>query len=281
MYYTMITVAALLFSLQFVFNDGFRKENGSSFNASLRFSLYSSVTGMVLLFIINKFQLEFSWFSLGTALVYSGVCILSGYCSIKALDTANLSVYSVFMMIGGMLLPFLYGVVMGEEMTWIKVLCLVFITLSVLMTGTFSKQSKKAFIYYIAIFVLNGLVGVVSAFHQSQKALCVDSESFSVLTKIITAVICAFLISISKEKSFRISKKSMGLSISYSIFNSIGNLLLLIALLKLPSSVQYPMVTGGTIVFATVISVLRKDNVSQKEILAALIALGASVLMAF
>ena len=108
-----------------------------------------------------------------------------------------------------------------------------------------------------------------------------ELEVANVLTKIITAVICAFLISISKEKSFRISKKSMGLSISYSIFNSIGNLLLLIALLKLPSSVQYPMVTGGTIVFATVISVLRKDNVSQKEILAALIALGASVLMAF
>jgi len=281
MYYTMITVAALLFSLQFVFNDGYRKENGSSFNASLRFSLYSSVTGMVLLFIINKFQLEFSWFSLGTALVYSGVCILSGYCSIKALDTANLSVYSVFMMIGGMLLPFVYGVFCGEDMTIAKYICCALIVLSVAMTGTFGGQSKKALIYYIAIFILNGLVGVISAFHQSHSSLCVNSESFVILNKIITAVICCVLIFFSKQRNFTISRKSFALSAGYSSFNSIGNLLLLIALTKLPASVQYPIVTGGTIVFATVIDLLRKEKVSKREIFATFTAFGASVLMAF
>lgn len=281
MYYSMITIAALLFSLQFVFNDGFRKENGSSFNASLRFSLYTSVAGMVLLFIINKFQLEISWFSLGTALVYSGVCILSGYCSIKALDTANLSVYSVFMMIGGMLLPFVYGVFCGEDMSVAKYICCTLIVVSVAMTGTFGGRSKKALIYYIAIFILNGLVGVISAFHQSQKALCVNSESFVILSKIITAVICTVVILFSKQRNFGISKKSFAFSAGFSAFNSIGNLLLLIALLKLPASVQYPIVTGGTMVFATVIDLVRKEKVAKREILATCIAFVASVLMAF
>jgi len=78
-----------------------------------------------------------------------------------------------------------------------------------------------------------------------------------------------------------ISRKSFALSAGYSAFNSIGNLLLLIALTKLPASVQYPIVTGGTIVFATVIDLLRKEKVSKREIFATFTAFGASVLMAF
>ncbi len=46
------------------------------------------------------------------------------------------------------------------------------------------------------------------------------------------------------------------------------------------ASVQYPMVTGGTIVFSTLIDLIRKEKVSKREITATIIAFVSSCLMA-
>ena len=56
--------------------------------------------------------------------------------------------------------------------------------------------------------------------------------------------------------------------------------MLLIALLHLPASVQYPVVTGGVIIMSTLIDIIRREKITQKELLAAGIAFVATVLMA-
>ena len=281
MYYFIITLATLMFSLQFMFNNGFQKENGSSVFQSFNLSLYTSVFGLIILLIINGFKFEITWFSFVVAIVYSIVILLLNYATIKAFSYANLSVYSVFSMIGGMILPFLYGVLTGEEFKLIRVACCILITLSILMTITDSNQSKKAIKYYIAVFFLNGSVAVISSFHQGFENLCTDSSSFLMLTKIITAIMCIPLMLMQKERQFKINKKSVFYCFGIAGLNSLANLLLLISLLHLPTSVQYPIVTGGTIVFSTIIDKIRKVKVSNKEVIAALVALMASILMAF
>ncbi len=282
MYYLMITFAALLFSVQFVFNDGYRKNCGSAWNCSLRFSMYTSLIGLIFLLCIHGWRLEVTLFSAIVAFVYAAVCVACGYLSMKALEHANLSVYSIFCMIGGMLLPFVYGLFLGEEFKPMRIACCVLITVSVCMTvNNKKKQSAKAIGYYLGVFVLNGLVGVISKFHQSHSAYCVDSESFLMLTKIAVLLMCVILLLMRKDKKLTVSKKAFGYCAGYSVVNSLGNLLLLIALLHVPASVQYPVVTGGTIVFSVLIDKLRKAEVSNKEVIAAGIALAATVFMSF
>ena len=280
-YYLMIILATFMFSVQFVLNDGYRKETGNTWNASAKFALYSSISGFVALALINKLHFEISIFSLIVAVVYSIVCIGLTYSSIKAFTYANLSVYSVFAMIGGMLLPFVYGIFCGEEFKVIRVVCCILIAISVAMSIDKAKHSKKAIKYYMAVFTLNGLVGVISKFHQSYSELCVDSGSFMMLTKIITALICVALLLMEKDRSFYVSKKALGYSALYSVVNSVGNLLLLIALLHIPASVQYPVVTGGTIVFSTLFVIMRKEKITIREVIAAVIAFAATIFMAF
>lgn len=113
MYCFLITLSALLFSFQFAMNSGFQKEEGAGWSSSLRFSFYSSLAGALLLFCINGFRLRVSPFSLCVAAVYAAVCVALNFSSVKAFENADLSVYSVFSMIGGMVLPFLYGVCRG------------------------------------------------------------------------------------------------------------------------------------------------------------------------
>lgn len=280
-YYSMIVMSALLFSLQFMFNNGYQRESGNDWCAALKFSLYSSVAGLILLFVINRLCLEVTFFSFAVAFVYGIVNVALGYSSIKALTYANLSVYSIFSMIGGMILPFLYGIFCGEALSAAKLICCGFIAASVLLGADRGKQSEKAFGYYSAVFFLNGMVGVISKFHQSRTELCVDSASFMMLTKTTTIFLSLVLILMLKKKSFSVNKKAAALCVGYSVFNSMGNLMLLIALCHLPASVQYPIVTGGVIVFSTVIALLQKAHVTKKEILAAAVALLSSVFMAF
>ena len=69
------------------------------------------------------------------ALAHSVLCILCAYACLKALATANLSVYSIFMMLGGMLLPFSFGILfLDEPLTAGKIACVIFILLSLLLT---------------------------------------------------------------------------------------------------------------------------------------------------
>lgn len=281
MYYFMITVSAFLFSLQFMFNHGYQKENGSSWPFSLKFSLYTSITGFVILLVINQFQMKITMFSLLIAFLYGAVSISLSYSSIKAFEYANLSVYSVFSMIGGMILPFIYGILCGEKCNAVKLICCILIAISVMMTINKGKQLRKAFKYYMAVFFLNGMVGVISKFHQSYTALCVDSASFIMLTKLTTILLSTLIMLTLHERNFTINKKAFLYCAGYSVFNSVGNLMLLIALLYLPASVQYPIVTGGVIVFSTLIDIVRKVHVTKKELLSAIIAFISAILMAF
>ena len=276
----MIIIASVMFSFQFMLNDGFGREQGSSWDASLKFSLYTSVSGLVALLIINKLNVEVSVFSALTACVYSLLCIALSYSSIKAFAHANLSIYSVFSMIGGMVLPFLYGIMRGEEFKTIRLVCCILIALAVAMSINKDNHSDKATKYYILVFVLNGLIGVISKFHQSYTDLCVDSGSFMILTKVAAVLFSLILMFLQKEHIFFVKRRALIYSVIYSVLNSVGNLLLLISLLYLPASVQYPVVTGGVIVFSTLIVIIRKEKITRKEIFAACIAFVATAFMA-
>ena len=279
-YYLAIVLSAFLFSLQFLFSDGYQRESGCGWNSALKYSLYSSAAGLSALFAINGFSLRVSAFSLAVAAVYSAVCIALNYFSVKALSIANLSVYSVFSMIGGMLLPFLYGIACGEELRATRIICCILITAAVLMNVGKGKGSGNAFMCYMAVFILNGSVGVISKFHQSYREYCVESADFLMLSKIITAIFCIFFILLGEKRDFSVSKKAFAYSAGGAVLNSIGNLILLIALQRLPASVQYPLLTGGVIVFSTAVELVRKSKLTKKEIAAAFIAFAATAAMA-
>ena len=278
MYYIMIVISALLFSLQFLFNDSYKRECGSTPAAAIKFSFYTSAVGLVFLLIINRCNLEISLFSALTALVYAVVCIVFSYCSVKAFESANLSVYSVFSMIGGMVLPFLCGLFLGEEFKLLRVIGVFVISAVIIFTADRSGKHKGGFKYYIAIFLLNGLVGVISKIHQFFADLCIDSASFMMLVKIWMLLISAVLLLIMK-KSFALSGKALCVCGIYSAVNSVGNLMLLIALLHLPASVQYPLVTGGTMLFAFVIGLIRRDRVTLRNILGTVLAVASTVII--
>ena len=279
-YYFLLIVATVLFAFQMFFNQQYQRLRGNTLEASLTFTTYVHSVMFFLMLCINGFKLEWSWFSAGMALIRAVMDVVFGYCSIKALACANLSVYSTFSMLGGMLLPFVYGVAFASEpLTLPKILCCLLISLALFLTVERGKHSKKAVFYYFCVFTLNGLYGVVAALHQNRADLAVDSQSFSAMASLFTVAI-AVVVSLLTTKKFPLLRKPevkfVGL---FGACCGLGNLLLLIALLHVNASVQYPIITGGTMVVSTLICLLRREKLSVREYLATAIAFGATVLI--
>ena len=280
MHYGLIIIAALLFSTQFLFNQRFQQETGNTWSAARTFTIYTSATGFVIFFALNGFRLEFSWFSLGVASALATVNILYSFASIKAFDIANLAVYSVFAMLGGMLLPFAYGVIFAEEpLTGTKLACCLLIAIALFLTCSSVKGASKGIIFYVAVFVLNGLCGVLSKIHQSHT-MCVDSESFIAISRAVALIVCLTWQFVSERRIVLIRRGLIKYTVGYAVFCGIGNLLTLISLNHLPASIQYPIITGGTMVFSTLISLLRRERLTWRDAASAVIAFTASIVIA-
>ena len=275
MYYLLIIVSVIMFGGCFALKDVYRKARGSSFKISLQFTFVSSVAALIALVAINGFKFEFTWFTFLMALLAALNGLAFSYCSFKALGSINLSLFSLFSMLGGMMLPFLQGIIFyGEGITPAKIICVVLITAALLMTIE-KGGGKKGTVYYAGIFVLNGMSGVLSKIFTSAPFEKASAEGYSLLITLCSIVLSFFVLVIfyrEKDENDKPRLKTIGISAASGITSRIANLILVIALAHVDASVQYPMVTGGVMIVSTIICFFGENKPSKKEILSVIVA---------
>ncbi len=278
MYYLLLLLSALLFSSQFLFNKKYQEENGSGLECTIHFAFYTAIISAFVIFAVNGFKFQFSVFSLLMASAYAILTLIYTYSSICAFKTANISTYSVFAMLGGMLLPFITGIVyFGEEITIIKcVSCLLIVC--ALFFGITDNSIKSGLKHYLLVFFLNGSVGVISQFHQASSQ-AVDSNSFLIMSRLVTIFIVIVASFILHKRIEIVSFKSVLFASGFAIFNGMGNLILLVALNHVDASVQFPIITGGTMVFAALIDAVRHEKLAKNTIISTTVTLIATMLL--
>lgn len=272
MYYGIIMIAVLMFSLQFLFNQRFQKEYGSGLKPLLVFALGYNIAGLLVLLIINGFRVEFTWFTLLLSTLWSLNSLVLSYCSFKAFEKVNLSVYSLFSQLGGMMLPFFAGVLLfDEKLTLGSVVCFMLVLLSLLFTVK-RGNGGSYLLYYAGIFVLNGMSGVLSKWFQAAPWDKTSSAGYSILSAAVAATLAGIVLLFVKGDRLRLSIRGTTNMLGYGILNKIGNFLLLIALAHLPASMQYPMVTGGVMVCSTVICFFTRQKPGKREIISLILS---------
>lgn len=287
MYYAIIVLSTLLFGCCFTINDVYRRRNGETVKASLRFSFFGAAGGILVLLAVNGVSFEFTWFSFIMAMLSSINGLLFTFCGFKALGSINLSLYSLYSMLGGAVLPFLQGILFyGEKLTIAKILCLVFVVAALFMTVN-GNRPRGGTIYYVGIFILNGMSGVLSKLFTSSAYPKTSVSGYSLLT-----ACCGFLLNglillvlfINKESKTEkvgeekndaatgLSPLSVCLSVGGGVLNNIANFLLVLALVHVDASCQYPLVTGGVIIVSTAVCFLKKEKPSKREIISVILA---------
>jgi len=287
MYYGFIIISVLMFGGCFFLKDIYRrKRNASDTLMTFESMFIGSIVGLIVLFIINGFKIEFTWYTLVIVLLTTLNNLAFTYCSFKALKHINLSLFSLFTMLGGMLLPFLQGIFFyNEELTIGKIICVILIFISLLLTVDL-KEKKKGYFYYIGIFILNGLSGVISKIFLESQFPKTSVEGYSILLAIVSIlvsfIVLFYLVKVKKEKLQLLNYKTSSLCVLSGGLDKIANYLLVIALLYVDSSVQYPLVTGGVMIVSTINSFFTNEKPTIKEIISILIAfIGLFILFIF
>ena len=283
-YYGLIIISVVMFGGGFAFQDVYRRKRGSGIKISMEAACIGSFAGLIVLLAVNGFSFEFSSYTLLMSVLAALNGIAFTFCAFKALDYINLTLFSLFAMLGGMVLPFLQGIFFyGEGFTVAKGICVAFICAALLCTVE-KGEKKRGAIFYAGIFVLNGMSGVLSKLYTESTLPKASAAGYSVWIAVITVILSgiAWLVLSLNEKrktqgeAQKIPKKvlwqSYGIGALNGIINKVANFFLVIALLHVDASVQYPMVTGGTMIVSVVFSCFGDRRPNMKEILSVALA---------
>ena len=272
MYYVLILLSVLLFGGCFALDDMYQQHRGSGVRISVEYALTSALAGLGVLTIINGFRLECTPFTLLMALL--NVLLSFGYtfCTFKALGAINLSLYSVFSMLGGMALPFLQGIlVYGEALTFGKILCVLLICIALALTIQ-RGHSTRNYIYYAGVFLLNGASGMLSKIYTASALPKAGPAEYSILICLCTACTASLMLPLLRKQDVpKLALKSTAIGAFSGAGNKVANFFLVIALSHVDASVQYPMVTGGVMIVSTLLCFLGPKKPSHREILSVLI----------
>lgn len=281
--FVLLALTVTFFSAQFLFSKGYQLKTGSGFKLTFVFmSLMSS--GIILEFLIfNRFRLHITHISLAYAFFYAVLILVCEIASLKAFNLGKVSIVSLYTLIGSVVLPFLYGtVILNEGLTLTKIIAIILICISFIPplfdnnTASQENTNKKSrlifFMLCITVFLSNGLITIIQKAHQMSKNIVPESD-FLILASIFTfllSAVCFFLIG-KNEKGFLTgqSKKTVLICIMfavlYGLFNGAGTILSMICAKTLPSSIQFPVISGGVVSLTAILSfIFYREKITTK-----------------
>lgn len=307
MEFTYLAVACFFFSIQFVFHKLFQKYSDSSFASGIWCSLINALVMIVLLLPKVGISLEISTSALICSAVYTVSTILCTVMTMLALKSGKLSAVTTFTLLGGLILPFAWGIfVYREAFGAFKgmglVLLILCMTAGILpdrrktagSTEEKHAQSPVFIVSCVLLFVSNGALTIAGAASQKAKD-AVSSDSFLVLSLAeIAAVslIILFVYAIIRKRrggqGFRntfyefaakppMSGKTYLLLILFcalhSVCNGIGNIASLNCSKTMATSVQFPIISAVVIVLGAVFGlVCFREKISRRDCIGLLLA---------
>ena len=274
MNYILVLTADVLLALGFVLQKIYQKHDGSSNVSGLFFTMCVGFFSAVIFFVISGFNISITPFSALTALLQTIFVTLYTLLSFKVLKSGDFALYMLFLMTGGMVLPYIFGVLfLNEELTLLRSIGLILIIIAVILSNTgIKKPSKLNIILCILIFCLNGGTSIVSKLHQVESVFkTIDSESFVFLTSAFKCLLSIPIFLVLKKKSNKNYKpnlkKVLPIIAVSSLFSGISYMLQLIGAATLPATVVYPLITGGSIILSSVVGLLvLKEKPSREQI---------------
>ena len=303
--YIIISLAVCAFAAQFAFTKVFEGSVKQTTVSALVMLVLTSLIGSLLYLAVGAFQIGFSWFSFWWAVAFAVVMIPYYVIGIKILSLGSLAIYSMFMMLGGMLVPFFYGIVfLGEDISVGKicgsVLLVFFIVFQAVCQspceekGGNSKGKGTKWLFFslcVLIFFINGMTGVIAKAHEIGKG-AVDEVSFTVMSCALTALLSLVMLTAEfvfekRRETFVQIKSVFHLRPMLAIFGIgasayTGNFLLLKAAAKVPASVQFPLVSGGVIAISALVSAfIFREKISRREWVSVVGAFASTFLFAF
>jgi len=265
-----------LLAANFVFQKKYQKTAGTSIKAGLMYNALTGIFSAIMFLVINKFEIKLTGFSVLMAAIFATVVMMYIFIGFRIMEKGNMSLYTLFLMSGGMTVPYIFGVLfLNEELTIFRTLGLVAIIAAIVISNSGAeKPDKKQLILCLAVFILNGISSVTSKVHQiSPASEIVTSPDFAFIVMMFKAVICSVVLLVCRkslfgEETVKLPIKSViWVMLFASLSDGLTYMLQLIGATTLPATVLYPFVTGGSVILTSFAGVLVfKEKLSARQI---------------
>ena len=150
--YIMLTLSALLLAFDFSLNKVYQQQRGTKAEATLLFNAVLGLLTAVIFLAVNRFQLSFSAFSVIMAMIMSMLVMSYNIIGFRLLKRGSMPIYTMFLMIGGMVLPYVFGLIfLHEQFSVIRTTALVFIILGISLSGSGGIKANNIMAVYCGI----------------------------------------------------------------------------------------------------------------------------------
>ena len=250
--YLLVLLATVLLAGEFVCSKHYQALQGVSLGAGLRFSALSGLLSAVLMLAVLGFRVPWSAFSAVMALASAACVTAYSLLSFRVLKRGGMALYSTFLMSGGMLLPYFFGIVFLNERLTVLRIAGVAVMLAAVILANFRREKADGRLLALcaAVFVLNGCVSIVSKCHQVADTFTVDSSAFVLYCGVAKMLLSGIALLFCRRQKAAMPLRAAGLVLGAAAIGGVSYLLQLVGAKNLPASVLYPMVTGGCIVFS-------------------------------
>lgn len=276
--YLYICIASILFSVQSIFTKQYQRYAGDGLKESFLYNVVSPLLFIVIMFFYDGMRISCTPYSLVMAIIWAIVCNGMSFFQIKALSRGKVANYSLFLLGGGMILPIIYGAFCGEDFGVFKIIGIILVCVAIFIKiDVKEKSNAKTFVCLIAIFILNGLAGVLSAVYQSDLFTYdkISSEQFSILRSITTVGLGLIMLAVTTVfgkkdevnnlEFYHTQLKASPWALISGGINGVANLLLLFSLNSVQASLQYPIITGGGIFLSALVGLIVFGEKADKK----------------
>jgi len=274
MEYFYLFIACAFFALQFIFQKLFETRTKGGLSVCLWNSLVCTLVSMAVLLVRSGLPSESNAYVILIAALYSASGLICGIASITAMSRGNVASLGTFCLAGGMILPFIYGILALNEKAglfkWLGITVLLLSLIPSVMAKAGQSKMDARFVFYASVvFATNGLVSIFSAMHQKSPQ-AIDADGFLFIAGMLRmAASIAIILAIAalrkgkgesavlKNAFWEIGREKMtgilflillAFAGSYAVCNTLGNVFSLKCLLTMDASLQFPLLSAVVIV---------------------------------
>ncbi len=275
-YYLIVLLAVVGLAVNFCLTKLYQNRTGTGFRISVLFNIITGAFTAVLFFFINGFMngfslhfTSFSWLMAFLLLLLCGGYALIGF---KIIAMGDIAVYTLFLMLGGMMLPYFFGLIfLEEQFSYLRLAGLILMVIAIALSGREGGKGEKKkgslvfFLLCMIVFCLNGGGSIVSKIHQLPENIdrAVLSPVFVMMAGIIRVVIFSLIyfgIRLHDKKlpadrrpaPINLPVSAILIMLASSAVDGASYLCQLAGASHLPATVLYPMITGGSVVLTAI-----------------------------
>lgn len=301
--YGQILLSAVLFSAQFIFSKLYQRKSDGSLAAHVWMVVLQGAWIWLLFFAANGFALRVTPPAALFALAYAAGGLCNTVASIRAVSMGKLVTVTLYSMIGGQAVPFLYGLFTGAHPTALEVLGFVLVLAASLPAARASGKKTTAgerrplfLLLCMVVFWGNGLVSVFSDVN-AKSPRGVPARDFLLLCAVWMLALGGLLLTAvwlrgktrgtqqsaqrPGDRAGRPALLLVGLVGGYTALNGLGNICSLQAA-RTPgmyASVQFPLLNAAIMLLTTLWGRLFfKERIERRDAVSLALLVGGILL---